>query len=140
LSTLRLKRSFRYAVYGAYAVLFVTGMTWFAADAFKDADGEFFQQLGAKMLMLHGGTAMVTLLFLGTLFPSHMRLAWRAGRNRVMGAVIIALNAALILTAFALYYIGSETFRPWMSNIHFYVGAIFPLLLSLHVVLGRRTS
>ena len=138
---MRLNPSFRYAVYGAYAVLFVTGVAWFAADVLKDAaNGEFFQQLGAKMLMLHGGTAMVALLFLGALVPLHMRLAWRAKRNRVMGAIMVALNATLILTAFALYYLGSETLRPWMSNIHWYVGLMFPLLLSLHVALGRRTS
>ena len=137
---MRLNPPFRYAVYGAYAALFITGVLWFVADHFKDAtDGEFWQLLGARTLMLHGGAAMVMLLILGALFPLHLRRGWRAGKNRLMGAIMIALNGALIVTAFALYYLGSEALRPWISNIHFYAGMILPILLSIHVVQGRRT-
>jgi hypothetical protein len=137
---LRLDPPFRYAVYGAYAALFGTGVLWFVADRFKDAtEGEVWQLLGARVLMLHGGAAMIVLLILGALYPLHIRRGWRADKNRLMGAIMVALNAALILTAFALYYLGSETLRPWISNIHFYIGLSLPILLAFHVVQGRRT-
>jgi heme A synthase len=136
---LRLNSRFRYAVYAAIAVLFLSGVGWFAADWQKeDANGETWQQIAVYLLMLHGGGAMVTLLLLGALIPVHLLRSWRRGKNLVMGSVMVALNAVLIATAFGLYYLGSEAVRPWMSWVHLVIGALLPGLLALHIVLGRR--
>jgi hypothetical protein len=53
---------------------------------------------------------------------------------------MITLNTLLIMTAFGLYYLGSETVRPWMSWIHILVGFSVPGLFTLHIFLGRRRS
>jgi hypothetical protein len=136
---LRLNSRFRYAVYAAIAVLFLSGVGWFAADWQKEgANGETWQQIAVYLLMLHGGGAMVTLLLLGALIPVHLLRSWRRGKNLVMGSVMVALNAVLIATAFGLYYLGSEAVRPWMSWVHLVIGALLPGLLALHIVLGRR--
>jgi len=60
----------------------------------------------------HGGAAMVTLLLLGALIPVHVMRAWRSRKNRVSGSAMVTFNAVLIVTAFGLYYLGSETLRP----------------------------
>jgi hypothetical protein len=91
------------------------------------------------MLMLHGGVAMATLMLLGALVPLHVRRAWRSGRNRMTGPIMIVVNAALIATAFGLYYAGSETLRPWISDLHIALGLALPAGLLVHVWLGRRT-
>jgi hypothetical protein len=65
------------------------------------------------LLMAHGGAAMLTLMLLGALFPLHIFRAWRAKKNRLTGIIMIACNAMLIATAFGLYYLASETLRPW---------------------------
>jgi len=52
---------------------------------------------------------------------------------------MLALNAALIATAFGLYYLGSETFRRWASDLHIGVGLSLPILLAVHVLLGRHS-
>jgi hypothetical protein len=136
---LRLKPSFRYAIYAAIAVLVLTGAGWLVADWQKDASGdEIWQQAAASALMVHGGAAMVTLLLLGALIPVHVLRSWRIGRNRISGSAVATLNAALIVTAFGLYYLGSEAVRPWMSWIHIAAGFALALLLPLHIVLGRR--
>jgi hypothetical protein len=49
-------------------------------------------------------------------------------------------NAVLIVTAFGLYYLGSETVRPWMSWIHIGAGLLLALMFPLHIVLGRRSA
>jgi hypothetical protein len=136
---LRLNSRFRFAIYAAVAVLFLTGIGWFAADWQKEGvNGETWQQIAVYLLMLHGGGAMITLLLLGALIPVHVLRSWRRGKNRVMGSVMIALNAVLIVTAFGLYYLGSETVRPWMSWVHLVFGASLPGLLAFHIALGRR--
>ena len=48
--------------------------------------------------------------------------------------------AILIGTAFGLYYLGSESLRPWMSWIHIAAGVSIALLFPLHIYLGRRKS
>jgi thiamine biosynthesis lipoprotein len=138
---LRLDPTFRWAVYGVLAVLVVTGAVWLLADAFKDGDGgETWQAIAANLLMVHGGAAMVALLFLGALFPLHMRRGWRARKNRISGSIMATINALLIVTAFGLYYSGSEVLRAWTGDLHIAVGFALPVLILVHVVLGRRNS
>jgi heme A synthase len=136
---LRLKPSFRFAIYAAFAVLFLTGAGWLVADWQKDISGaEIWQQSIAYLLMVHGGAAMVTLLLLGALIPVHVLRAWRSSKNRVSGSVMATLNTVLIVTAFGLYYLGSETLRPWMSWIHLAAGFSLALFFPVHILLGRR--
>ena len=137
---MRLDRWFRFTLYGAFALLVLTGAVWLVADAFKDSpEGELWQRISASMLMIHGGVAMVTLLLLGALFPLHMRLGWRSRRNRITGPAMVTLNAVLIVTAFSLYYSGSDALRPFMSNLHLALGFALPALFVVHVLLGRRS-
>jgi hypothetical protein len=136
---LRLNPSFRYAIYAAFAALLLTGLGWLVADWQKEVSSdEIWQQSIAYFLMVHGGTAMVTLLLLGALIPVHLMRAWRSGKNRLSGSFMASLNAVLIATAFGLYYLGSETLRPWMSWIHIAAGLLLALLFPLHIYLGRR--
>ena len=136
---MRLKSSFRYAIYAAFAVLFLTGAGWFVADWNKDSD-EIWQQLAANMLMVHGGVAMLTLMALGALIPLHFLRAWHSGKNLASGSIMAAFNIVLITTAFGLYYLGSEAVRPWMSWIHIAAGLCVFLMFPIHILLGRRTK
>lgn len=137
---MRLEPRYRAALYAVFAVLTISGAVWLVADSRKDPlEPDLWQEIAPKMLMLHGGTAMVTLMLLGALFPLHVRRAWRSGRNRLTGPIMITINAALIATAFGLYYAGSETLRPWVSDLHIVVGFALPPALFVHVWLGRRT-
>jgi hypothetical protein len=138
---LRLDPAFRYGIYTAFAVLLLTGAGWLVADRMKEtASGEGWQAAAANLLMLHGGAAMATLLLLGALYPLHVRRGWRARRNRITGATMVTFNAALILTAFGLYYLGSEVLRPWASWLHIGVGLALPVLFIVHVIVGRRSG
>jgi hypothetical protein len=136
---LRLKSSFRRSIYAAFAVLFLTGAVWLVADWQKDiSPDEIWQQTAATMLMVHGGAAMVTLLLLGALIPLHLLRSWRAAKNRVSGSMMVTFNAVLIVTAFGLYYLGSEALRPWISWIHIAAGVSVALWFPVHVIWGRR--
>jgi hypothetical protein len=131
---------FRLALYGAFTVLLLTGAAWLVADQMKNsAEGETWQSISASLLMIHGGLAMVALVLLGALFPVHVRLGWRNRRNRITGPTMIGLNAALIITAFGLYYFGSETLRPLTSDNHIVVGFALPAMTLVHVLRGRRS-
>jgi hypothetical protein len=137
---LRLEASFRWTVYGVAAALFVTGAAWLAADALKDGpSGDAWQEIGANLLMVHGGAAMAMLMVFGALFPLHVRRGWRARKNRVSGGVMVTLNALLIATAFGLYYCGSELMRPWISDAHIAAGFALAALIVIHPLIGHRS-
>jgi len=77
---------------------------------------------------------------MGALIPLHLLRSWRAKKNRVTGSVMASFNAVLIVTAFGLYYLGSEALRPWISWIHIGAGLLLVLMFPLHIVLGRRPT
>jgi len=140
-SPLQLDRRFRWTVYAVFGVLFLTGLAWIVADQLKDsAESEFWQKAAANLLMIHGGSAMITLLLLGALFPVHVTRAWRTGINRVTGSVMVSINVVLVLTAFGLYYLGPDNFRLWVSDTHIVVGLALPVVVFLHIWLGRRRT
>jgi hypothetical protein len=135
---MRIDPRFRWALYATGAVLFITGAGWLLADAWKEST-DVWQEIAANLLMLHGGAAMIALMLLGALVPLHLRRAWRAKKNRVTGTIMATVNAVLIVTAFGLYYFGSEALRPWTSRIHYGVGFALPILGLVHVLSGRRS-
>jgi len=136
----RLDPHFRRGLYAAFALLTITGLVWLVADWRKDPlEPDRWQDIAPFMLMVHGGAAMAALMLLGALVPLHVRRAWRSGRNRRTGPVMVAVNAALIATAFGLYYAGSDTLRPWISDLHIAVGLALPVCLGVHVWRGRRS-
>lgn len=135
---MRLEPRFRGSLYAAFAFLAITGAVWLLADWRKDPlEPDLWQEIAPLMLMLHGGAAMAALMLLGALVPLHVRRAWRSGRNRLTGPMMVAVNAVLIATAFGLYYAGSDTLRPWVSDLHIVVGVALPVALLGHVWLGR---
>ena len=140
-SALRLNLRFRWALYAAFSVLFITGVVWMITNAQRDSpNGEFWQAVSANLLMIHGGAAMITLVLVGALIPTHILRAWASRRNRLTGPVMVTLNILLVTTAFGLYYAGSDTLRPSISDVHIAVGIAFPVLLALHVFCGRTAQ
>jgi cation transport ATPase len=136
----RLEPSVRFWTYAIFATLALTGLIWLCADVLKDPEGEIWQMVAADMLMLHGMTAMIALVLIGAMIPLHIQRSWRAGKNRVSGAVMIGVNAVLVATAWGLYYAGSDLLRTFVADVHIAVGLALPALVIAHVVLGRRAK
>ena len=74
------------------------------------------------------------------LLSGHVRFAWRACRNRENGSLFLGAFGILTLTGYGLYYAGAESLRAWTSWIHLAVGLALPLLLILHIWLGKQTN
>jgi hypothetical protein len=62
---------------------------------------------------------------------------WR--RNRGNGSLFMGAFGILTVGGYGLYYAGAERLRSWTSWIHLGVGLALPLLLILHIWLGKRT-
>jgi len=134
-----LKRLQRYFLYAVLALLFLSGVAWTYWTYLAASPGDFETTAKAWGMKIHGAAAMAVLVLIGMLLSGHVRSAWRARRNRANGAVFLSVFAVLTVTGYGLYYAGGEMLREWTSWIHLVVGLALPILLLIHIFLGRRT-
>ncbi len=140
-SSIRLSRRHEWIVYLVSAAVFGTGAGWAALHYLAASPNEFGAATPAEswMLKAHGGAAMATLLLLGTLWPLHIKFAWRAGRNLRTGLSLLSFFGFLVVTGYGLYYAGGERLRAWTSAAHLWVGLALPLILILHIWRGKKS-
>jgi hypothetical protein len=137
--SIRLKRLQRYFLYAVLALLFFSGAAWAYWNDLVSSPGDFEMSARAWAMKIHGAAAMAILVLVGMLLTGHVRFAWRARRNRGNGSLFLGTFGILTVTGYGLYYAGGESLRAWASWIHVIVGLALPLLLILHVCLGKRT-
>ena len=137
--SIRLKRLERYFLYAVLALVFLSGVVWGYWNYLVASPGDFEISAKAWAMKIHGGAAMAVLVLIGMLLNVHVRFAWRAGRNRVNGSIFLSALAVLSISGYGLYYAGGERLRAWTSWIHLAVGLVLPILLLIHVLLGRKT-
>jgi cation transport ATPase len=137
--SVRLKRLQRYFLYAVLALLFLSGAAWACWNYLVASPGDFEMSAKAWAMKVHGAAAMAVLVLIGMLLNAHVRFAWRARRNRANGSVFLGALAVLTITGYGLYYAGGERLRAWTSWIHLGIGLVLPILLLIHIFLGRRT-
>jgi hypothetical protein len=129
----------RYFLYAVLALIFLSGAAWAFWNYLAASPGDFETSAKAWAMKIHGAAAMAILVSVGMLLNEHVRLAWRARRNRANGSVFLSAFAVLTITGYVLYYSGGEKLRAWTSWIHLAVGLVLPILLLIHIFLGKRT-
>ena len=136
---IRLRRLQRYFLYIVLALVFLSGVAWAYWNYLAASPGDFEMSAKAWAMKIHGAAAMAVLILVGMLLNEHVRLAWRARRNRANGSVFLSAFAFLTITGYGLYYAGGERLRAWTSWVHLAIGLVLPILLLIHILLGRRT-
>jgi hypothetical protein len=134
-----LKRLQRYSLYVVLALLLLSGVAWAYWNYLAASPGDFETSAKAWTMKIHGAAAMAVLVLIGMLLSGHVTFAWRARRNRANGSVFLSAFAVLAITGYGLYYAGGEMLRKWTSWIHLALGLALPILLLIHIFLGRRT-
>jgi hypothetical protein len=140
----RLGDSARRALYATIAALIGSGVWWIGvhyAASISAGKSDEFSRLAREALALkvHGATAFATLFALGAVSAHHVRRGWALNRNRLMGSLLIALLALLIVSGYALYYLVSDDTHASVSVLHWVLGLALAPLLIVHVVTGRRS-
>jgi hypothetical protein len=135
-----LNRGLLWAFYAVFGLLFASGAAWLLAGGpDPEASSGWLNDVPAALLKLHGGAAMLFLLLLGAFATQHVQALWRGRKNRRTGAVMITINSILIVTAYGLYYSGSDLLRAWASDLHIAAGLALPAIIVHHIWSGRRS-
>jgi cytochrome bd-type quinol oxidase subunit 2 len=90
-------------------------------------------------MKLHGAAVMAALFLCGSVLNAHIRRALKGRHNRMTGWAMISVLSALTLTGYALYYVAGESDRAVWSTIHWAIGLVLPVVVVLHIVLGRKS-
>ncbi|HZS83172.1 MAG TPA: hypothetical protein VFA50_09875 [Stellaceae bacterium] len=139
----KLSRLHQAALYGAFAVLFASGLAWSilhdGVPVLGGGDGGE-SAIEPLLLSIHGAAAMAALLVLGSLLPQHIKWAWKGRMNRSTGGLMLTTQALLVVTGYALYYAGDDGMRALASRLHLVLGLGFPALLVWHIREGRRRA
>jgi hypothetical protein len=125
--------------YWVLGVLFATGTADWVLHAWCGREGPFGPQphpLEPWMLRLHGAAAMLGLVVLGSVLPSHVVRFWIASRNRLAGGSFLALMLVLVASGYGLYYLGGDALRAANRNLHLILGLASAPLFGLHLWRG----
>lgn len=125
--------------------LWSSGTLWLVFHYFMQRKGEFGpapDPLEHWWLAAHGLFAFASLWLLGLLWGRHIVGAWKIGRHRISGVLLLGVLAVLIASGYLLYYSGSDETRSVVSLIHWTLGLALPLPFLVHRFLKtvRETS
>lgn len=127
----------RRVFYGAFGLVWGSGALWLLIEWFKDPELRGVRTLlQTASMKAHGAAMLIYLALLGSLM-THIRRGNALKANRLSGFINIALNLALALTGWLLYYLSDEVAREWSSKIHWIIGVLALPLLCAHVLAGR---
>lgn len=132
------RKTLVWAIFG----LWTSGVAWLAARFLFASETDFGLQVpewAAKVLAVHGGAAMLSLVAFGAWLPVHVVPRLRQQCHRLTGFTQLGLLAILAVTGFGLYYVAGEDSRPAWSVIHWAAGLILPAVFLIHrrAVAGR---
>ncbi len=141
LQPIRLPAAHKKTLYAVFTLLWLSGALWLLFHYTQRVAGEFgstAHPLEIWWLRLHGLMGFAMLVLIGSLLPGHTRSAWRLKKNRPSGLGMKLLFGWLTLTGYCLYYFISEANEAWLPALHWSIGLAAPVVLILHIRLGRQ--
>ena len=126
----------RRAVHWIAIGTWVTGAVWLVFKYFIRVTDDFgFEAPHPQQhwwLVAHASIAIFATWMFGVLWPGHVIRGWNSGVRRKTGGTMFGVTAWLALTGVALYYIGSDAWRDWVSILHWAVGLAALVAFLLH--------
>lgn len=133
-----LSKANRFALYISLIALLTSGLIWLIMHYFVRVRTEFgvlsHHYLEHKMLVIHGTFAYGFIFVFGTIWNSHVKKWFNAGKkNFKSGVLIVSIIFLLMITGIMLYYPFCDYAQDITSIIHCIAGALLLLIFSLHI-------
>lgn len=139
---IKLGRYHQWFLYIVGVVLTLSGGAWLYLHHFIRIDGEFgpvHHPSEHLLLAMHGISAALMMVGLGSVLPGHVSRAWSMRRNVRTGGFMLTMMAILSFSGYFLYYLGAEAFRDITAIVHWVFGLGLPVLAWVHVQRGIKT-
>lgn len=131
----RLARWQLWLIMGSGAILWITGAAWVLLHYFGEVQGEFGPETNPAqpwLLRVHGLVLIPAILVLGSLLVAHIPKGWNDKSQRIVGIGLTTFFAALVLSGYMLYYIGTDYIRDFSSVFHWAIGLLIPVIFLWH--------
>lgn len=89
-----------------------------------------------KILAMHGLTAIIASIALGSVLPFHLKAGYQSARKRLSGFTQIGFLVILLITGGFLYY-GPVEFRDSAIMLHWLTGLLFFSIFITHCLFKR---
>lgn len=125
----------------AFLLSLISGLLWFSLDRWGEIEGEFGPEKHpwlASLAKIHGAGAFIALISFGMIFSTHLPVGWRTRQARKSGLSVLICILIITISAWGLYYAGSDETRALLVWIHLAAGLALPLTIALHVRGKRR--
>jgi hypothetical protein len=126
----------RRTLYGLALGTWITGCVWLLFYYFVRVEDQFgFENPHPQQrlwLIAHAIFSLGAVWIFGALWSDHVVRGWKAKLRRNSGGWLFVLTAWLALSGCALYYIGSDVWREWMSLGHWVVGVAAIIFFLVH--------
>jgi len=133
----RLKTGQKLTVYLVSSGLLLSGLVWLVFFYFVRVTDQFgFENphpIQGYVIIAHAIFALPAVWIYGFLWNLHVKPGWRARTRRWSGGTIWSLVLLMILSGYALYYIGNDTVRDWVSLLHWVPGLLALVIFLLHI-------
>lgn len=139
--SVKIPKAYRCSLFVTLTVSWCTGIAFFIFSRYITIDGDFGPEKHPwqfPVLMVHGVAAFLMMMACGSLLTNHVPSGWRQNKLRLMGLTLVAFLVLQVVSAYLLYYLSSDEVRAVTSNIHAASGFLFPLVLIVHIVHGKR--
>ncbi|MBL6664305.1 MAG: hypothetical protein ISQ34_00495 [Rickettsiales bacterium] len=139
--SVKISKRYKNWLYLVLSVSWVSGVVFFILNNFYVIEGEFgVEKHPAQFLFLkiHGAAAFLMMITYGFFFGSHVKLSWRVKPVRKFGIILMSIPALLALSAYILYYVSSDWLHGMVAYFHLSLGIPFPIILVIHILLGRN--
>jgi hypothetical protein len=138
-------RAAKGVLYSLFCISFISGSVGFTLRTWFVTEGDFGPQHNAwepVLLKIHGASAFLVMIFFGWVLGRHVPVGWRSMRSRKSGFFLISCISMLILSGYALYYVGDEDLREITRWVHLSLGLSLPAFLIIHIcqAVWRRRS
>ena len=87
-----------------------------------------------KILAIHGLTAIIASIALGSVLPFHLKAGYQSAKKWLSGFTQLGLLVILLITGGFLYY-GPLEFRDSAIKIHWITGLLFISIFMIHSVI-----
>jgi MFS family permease len=133
---------FKKVMYWGLTLSWISGLCFFVMNQWITVEGEFGPEKHPwqfTVLQIHGAAAFLMLMVFGSMVANHIPMSWKTRRLRRIGIALLVFIGVQTVTAYLLYYLAAEEFRVVVSYLHLSVGFCLPMLLLVHLVLGKKS-
>jgi hypothetical protein len=130
----------RALVHGAFALSWLSGAVVLWARYWGRGEGAFGPErswVESPARALHGFSAGLCLLAVGSLLTRHVPAGWATGQRRPSAVLLLAPVVGLALSGWGLYYAGHEGLRRVLEIAHAVLGFLLPVPILWH---ARRAT